>query len=103
MRVAVGTMRRATIARPMGSAKRAKTNVNSACRRGRAMKNHSLIDADGNTHVKIAAVAVVISVVFMVVVSLSGLPRWDSMLTHGPVVKATTTTTVAGSGQSAAR
>ena len=65
------------------------------------MKNHSLIDADGNTHVKIAAVAVVISVVFMVVVSLSGLPRWDSMLTHGPVVKAATTSTVAGSGQSA--
>ena len=26
------------------------------------MKNHSLIDADGNTHVKIAAVAVVVGV-----------------------------------------
>ena len=48
------------------------------------MKNHSLIDADGNTHVKIAAVAVVVSVVFMVVVSLSGLPRWDSMLNSRP-------------------
>ena len=67
------------------------------------MKNHSLIDADGNTHVKIAAVAVVVSVVFMVVVSLSGLPRWDSMLTHGPVVKATTTTTLATTGASAVR
>jgi hypothetical protein len=39
----------------------------------------------------------------MVVVSLSGLPRWDSMLAQGPVVKATTTTTIAGSSQSAVR
>ena len=53
--------------------------------------NHSLIDADGTTHVKIAAVALVVSVVFMVVVSVSGLARWDSMVVHGPVVKATTT------------
>ena len=67
------------------------------------MKNHSLVDADGNTHVKIAAVALVASVVFMVVVSMSGLPRWDSVAVHGPVVKATPTTTVAGSGQSAVR
>ena len=42
------------------------------------MKNHSLIDADGNTHVKIAAVALVASVVFMVVVSVSGFARLDS-------------------------
>src|SRR6476620_10066 len=62
----------------------------STCRRGRAM-NHSLIDADGNTHVKIAAVALVASVVFMAVVSMSGLPRWDSVAVHGPVVKATPT------------
>ena len=39
------------------------------------MKNHSLIDADGNTHVKIAAVALVASVVFMVVVSAAGRLR----------------------------
>jgi hypothetical protein len=65
--------------------------------------NHSLIEADGNTHVKIAAVALVATVVFMVVVSLSGLPRWDSLAVHGPVVKATTTTTIAGSGKSAVR
>ena len=65
--------------------------------------NHSLIDADGNTHIKIALVALVASVAFMVVVSLSGAPRWDSMLVHGPVVKATTSTTIAGSGQSAVR
>ena len=67
------------------------------------MKNHSLIDADGNTHVKIAAVALVASVVFMVVVSVSGVARWDNLASHGPVVKATTTTTIAGSGQSAVR
>ena len=67
------------------------------------MDNHSLIDADGTTHVKIAAVALVVSVVFMVVVSVSGLARWDSMVVHGPVVKATTTTTMATSGASAVR
>ena len=67
------------------------------------MKNHSLIDADGNTHVKIAAVALVVSVVFMVVVSVSGVARWESVAVHGPVVKATTTSTVAGSGLSTVR
>ncbi len=65
--------------------------------------NHSLIDADSTTHVKIAAVALVATVMFIVVVSLSGLARWDSMLVHGPVVKATTTSTIAVSGQSAVR
>ena len=65
--------------------------------------NHSLIDADGNTHLKIAVVALVASVGFMVVISLSGLARWDSMLVHGPVVKAPVTTTIAGSSQSAVR
>jgi len=65
--------------------------------------NHSLIEADGNTHVKIAAVALVASVVFMVVVSLSGLTRWDSMVVHGPVVKAPAATTMATSGTSAVR
>ena len=65
--------------------------------------NHSLIEADSNTHVKIAAVALVASVLFMVVISLSGLPRWDSMLVHGPVVKATTPTTMATSGAPAVR
>lgn len=65
--------------------------------------NHSLIEADGNTHVKIAAVALVASVVFMVVVSVSGVTRWDSMVVHGPVVKATTSATVATSGTSQVR
>ncbi len=67
------------------------------------MKNHSLIDADGNTHVKIAAVALVASVVFMVVVSVSGFARMDSAFTHGPIVKATTTTTMATTGAAAVR
>ena len=67
------------------------------------MNNHSLLDADSNTHVKIAAVALVATVVFMVLVSLSGLPRWESMAVHGPVVKATTTTTIATTGASAVR
>ena len=65
--------------------------------------NHSLIDADSSTHIKIAVVALVASVGFMVVASLSGAARWDSMLVHGPIVKATTTTTIAGSGHSAVR
>ena len=67
------------------------------------MKNHSLIDADGNTHVKIVAVALVASVLLMLVVSVSGLTRWDNALVHGPIVKATTTTTIAGGGLSTVR
>jgi hypothetical protein len=53
--------------------------------------------------VKIAAVALVASVAFMVVVSVSGLARWDSIVVHGPVVKATTPTTMATTGASAVR
>ena len=67
------------------------------------MKNHSLIDADGNTHVKIAAVALVASVMFMVVVAVSGVARWENVAVHGPIVKATTTTTLATTGASAVR
>ena len=67
------------------------------------MNNHSLIDADGTTHVKIAGIALIASVVFMVVVSVSGVARWDSVAVHGPIVKAVTTTTIAGSAQSAVR
>lgn len=67
------------------------------------MKNHNLIDADSNTHVKIAAVALVASVVFMAVVSLSGVARWENVAVHGPVVKATTSTTIAGGGLSTVR
>ena len=37
--------------------------------------NHSLISASGNTHIKIAGLAVVASLVFMAVVSASGVTR----------------------------
>lgn len=57
--------------------------------------NHSLINASGNTHAKIALLAVAATVVFMAVVSASGVTRADAR-SYGPVVKATTTTTVAG-------
>ena len=59
------------------------------------MNNHSLITANGNTHAKIALVAVAASFVLMAVVSASGVTKSDARV-HGPVVKATTMTTVAG-------
>jgi len=65
--------------------------------------NHSLISASGNTHVKIAALAVVASVVFMAVVSASGVTGSDSAAAHGPIVKATMTTMMATSGGAAVR
>jgi len=65
--------------------------------------NHSLLSASGNTHAKIAGLAVAVSLVFMAVVSASGTPSDTSARTHGPIVKATTTTTIAGSSHSAVR
>jgi hypothetical protein len=66
--------------------------------------NHSLLSASGNTHAKIAGLAVAVSLVFMAVVSASGVSSSDtSARTHGPVVKATTTTTIAGSAHSTVR
>ena len=67
--------------------------------------NHSLISASGNTHAKIAALAVAVSLVFMAVVSASGITRSDTSgaRAYGPVVKATTTTTIAGSANSIVR
>ena len=60
------------------------------------MNNHSLISASRNTHAKIALLAVAVSVVFMAVVSASSITRSDSgARATGPVVKATTMTTVA--------
>jgi len=58
--------------------------------------NHSLISASRNTHAKIAALAVVVSMVFMAVISASGITSSDSAHAYGPLVKATTTTTIAG-------
>ena len=57
--------------------------------------NHSLTSASGSTHAKIALLAVAATVVFMAVVSASGVTKSDARV-HGPVVKATTTTTFAG-------
>ena len=67
--------------------------------------NHSLISASGHTHAKIAALAVAVSLAFMAVVSAAGVTRSDpsGARAYSPVVKATTTTTIAGSGQSAVR
>ena len=61
------------------------------------MNNHSLISASGNTHAKIAALGIAVSLVFVAVISASGVTRSDSSTrSYGPIVKATTTTTVAG-------
>jgi hypothetical protein len=62
------------------------------------MNNHSLITASGNTHAKIALLGIVVSLVFVAVVSASSITRSDAgARSYGPVVKATTTTTVAKS------
>lgn len=61
------------------------------------MNNHSLISANSNTHAKIALLAVAVSVVFVAVVSASGITRQDSAKSFGPVVKANTTMNVAKS------
>jgi hypothetical protein len=60
------------------------------------MNNHSLIDASGNTHAKIAFLAVAVSVVFMAVVAAAGVSKPGAQHAAGPVVKATTTTAIAG-------
>jgi hypothetical protein len=62
--------------------------------------NHSLTSASGSTHAKIALLAVAASVVFMAAVAGFGGTRIDAgTRVHGPVVKATTTVTVAGGAQ----
>jgi hypothetical protein len=67
--------------------------------------NHSLISANGSTHIKIAALAIAASLVFVAVVSASATTRTDTTAAHafGPVVKATTLTNVAKTGQSVVR
>jgi hypothetical protein len=66
--------------------------------------NHSLISASGNTHAKIAGLALAVSMVFVAIVSATSVTRSDtSARVHGPVVKATTTTAIAGSSQSTVR
>jgi len=60
--------------------------------------NHSLISASGQTHAKIALLAVAVSMVFVAVVSAPGVTKSDTgARAYGPVVKATTTVNVARS------
>ena len=67
--------------------------------------NHSLISASGNTHAKIAGLALAVSMVFVAVVSATGGTRSDTSgaRAFGPVVKATTLTNVAKTGASVVR
>jgi hypothetical protein len=66
--------------------------------------NHSLTSANGKTHAKITLLAVAVSLVFVAIVS-AGVTRTDGLgsRTYGPVVKATTITTVATSNASQVR
>ena len=66
--------------------------------------NHSLISANGNTHIKIAALAIAASLVFVAVVSASATSRpATTTQAYGPVVKATTLTNVAKTGAAVVR
>ena len=66
--------------------------------------NHSLISANGNTHIKIAGLAIAASLVFVAVVSASATSRTDTTAhAYGPVVKATTLTNVAKTGVAVVR
>jgi len=64
------------------------------------MSNHSLINANRNTHAKIALLALAVSVVFIAAVAGVGGGKLNLVdaRAHGPVVKATTLINVAGSG-----
>jgi hypothetical protein len=63
------------------------------------MTDHSLINASGNTHAKMAFLALAASVAFMAVVSASGLANSAApgARAHAPVIKAVTTLSVARS------
>ena len=67
--------------------------------------NHSLTQANGSTHAKIGLLAVAASLVFVAVVSAATVSRSDApgARSYGPVVKATTTVTVAKTGASVVR
>ena len=67
--------------------------------------NHSLTNASGKTHAKITLLAVAVSLVFVAVVSAAGVTRSDGVAsrTYGPVVKATTSVTIATSNASQVR
>jgi hypothetical protein len=67
--------------------------------------NHSLTQANGSTHAKIALLSVAASLVFVAIVSAVGVSHPDApgARAHGPVVKATTTSNFANTGSSAVR
>lgn len=66
------------------------------------MTNHSLINASANTHAKTAFLAIAASMVFMAVVSASGVTKSDARAS-GPAVKTTATMSVAASGTALVR
>jgi hypothetical protein len=67
--------------------------------------NHSLTQANGSTHAKIALLSVAASLVFVAIVSAVGVDRSDApgARAHGPVVKATTTSSFATTGTAVVR
>ena len=44
------------------------------------MNNHSLISASGNTHAKIAALGIVVSFVFVAMISAASVTRTDGAI-----------------------
>lgn len=67
--------------------------------------NHSLTTANGKTHAKITLLALAVSLVFVAVVSASGVTRSDGTgaRTYGPVVKVSPAVTIATSNGSLVR
>jgi hypothetical protein len=67
--------------------------------------NHSLTQANGSTHAKIALLSLAASLVFVAVVSAVGVSRPDApgARTNGLVVKATTINNFAKTGSSVVR
>ncbi len=66
------------------------------------MTNHSLINADGKTHAKIAFLALAVSAVFMALISASSVTKSDVRVA-GPVIKANAIVKVAASDRGVIR
>jgi hypothetical protein len=62
------------------------------------MSNHSLINANGGTHLKIACLALAVSMVFVAAVSGFGGKADTGAHAYGPVVKANALINVAHTG-----
>jgi hypothetical protein len=67
------------------------------------MNDPSLLNASRHTHAKIGLLAVAASLVFVAVVSASGLAKMDGARMSGPVVKASTLINVATSDKTMVR